>query len=103
MHSFIRILCRIAVLKQHATQQQLDEEIPKFLWYGTQEQVVYDFLQYVDLKSNEINDNNYNYKCIMKCLDVIVSIFNVTIRADPYQHVVLSVISLMGLKSDGTF
>ena len=103
MHSLICILYRTAVLKQRTTQQQLDAEIPTFSWYGTQEDVLFNFLQYLDPSSNGNIDENYNHICIMKCLNVIVSIFNQKIRAEPYQHVLFSVLSVMGLKADGTF
>ena len=98
MHTFIRVLYRISILKRSDGRA-----VPKFAWYGTQEDVLFDFLQYIETIPNTINRENYDRSCIIKCLNVIVAVFNQAIRADPYQHVVLSVLSVMGLKSDSTF
>ena len=104
MHTFISVLHRIAISTQQTDEQQCVVKIPKFFWYGHQERLIFSFLRDLERFTFEnFQDGSIDHTCTMKCLDVIIGLFNHIIRSDPYHSVVLSVLSVMGVKSDGTF
>ena len=91
MQRFVVVLVRMATKPEEETSQ-----LPSFVWYESQESVLLDFLQYIEAEPMEGNG-------VLKCLNVVVSWFDQPILADAYHCISLSVLSVLGLRSDATF
>jgi hypothetical protein len=91
MQRFVVVLVRMATKPVEETSQ-----LPSFVWYESQQSVLLDFLQYIEAEPMESDG-------VLKCLNVVVSWFDQPILADAYHCISLSVLSVLGLRSDATF